>query len=376
VKRSLKIFLRIILGLLSLLGVIAVVAFFYMMQAKFGQLPEGERLARIEKSPNYKDGSFRNLIEKPTISEGYSFLGEIYTSITTKYPRTEPSVVLPSVKTDLKAIPIDSNVLVWFGHSSSFLQVDGIKILVDPIFSESASPIPGSVTAYEGTNTYKAEDMPEIDYLLISHDHYDHLDHETILALKSKTKHVVCGLGVGAHFELWGYTPQQIIEKDWNEKVEVAKDFTIHTESTHHDGGRGFTRSKALWLSFLIEAPSMKIYYSGDGGYDDRFARIGKKYGKIDWAIMECGQYNKAWKSVHELPEEVAEATVQLNAKNLLPVHHSKFTLAKHPWDEPLIKISEFSKNKPYRLATPIIGEVVRLNDGKQLFKEWWKGLN
>jgi hypothetical protein len=203
VKRSLKILSRIILGLLSLFSVIAVVAFFYMMQAKFGQLPDGERLARIEKSPNYKDGSFRNLIEKPTISEGYSFLGEIYTSITTKYPRTEPSVVLPSIKTDLKAIPIDSNVLVWFGHSSFFLQVDGVKILVDPIFSESASPIPGSVTAYEGTNTYKAEDMPEIDYLLISHDHYDHLDYETILALKPKVKHVVCGLGVGAHFELW-----------------------------------------------------------------------------------------------------------------------------------------------------------------------------
>ena len=375
-KRALKIFLRIILGLLSLLGVIVAVAFFYMRQAKFGQLPEGERLARIEQSPNYKDGSFRNVIEKPTISEGYSFWGEIYTSITTKYPRTEPSVVLPVVKTDLKAIPIDSNVLVWFGHSSFFLQVDGVKILVDPIFSETASPIPGSVKAYPSSHSYQVDDLPEIDYLLISHDHYDHLDYETILALKPKVKQVICGLGVGAHLELWGYGPQQIVEKDWKEKVAVAKDFNIYTESTHHDGGRGFTRSKALWLSFLIEAPSMKIYYSGDGGYDDRFERIGKKYGKIDWAIMECGQYNKAWQSVHELPEEVAKATVQLNAKNLLPVHHSKFTLAKHPWDEPLIKISEFSKHQPYRLATPIMGEIVRLNDAQQLFKQWWKGLD
>lgn len=364
------------IGLLSLCAVIAALGFFYIKQAKFGQLPEGEQLKRIEKSPNYKDGQFHNLIEKPTITEGYSFIGEIYTSLFKKFPRTTPAVVLPSIKTNLKTIPIDSNVIVWFGHSSFFLQVDGIKILVDPIFSGNASPIPGSVTAYKGSDIYTADDMPEIDYLLISHDHYDHLDYETILALQTRVKKVVCGLGVGAHFKLWGYQPQQIVEKDWNEKLAVAKDFNIHVESTHHDGGRGFTRSKALWLSFLIQAPSMKVYYSGDGGYDDRFERIGKKYGEIDWAIMECGQYNKAWHSVHELPEEVAKATVQLNAKNLLPVHHSKFTLARHPWDEPLIKISEYSKNQPYRLATPMIGEVVQLNNGQQVFNAWWKGLN
>ena len=372
-RRSLKVLKRVLIGLLSLFTLIAVVGFFYMRQAKFGKLPEGERLSRIEKSPNFKDGKFRNLIEKPVIAEGYSFFGEIYTSITTTYPRTEPKTALPSVKTNLKVISIDSNVIVWFGHSSFFLQIDGVKILVDPIFSGSASPIPGSVMAYKGTNIYSAADMPEIDYLLISHDHYDHLDYETMLTLQTKTKKVICGLGVGAHLAYWGYKPAQIVEKDWNEKVAVAPNFNIYTENTHHDGGRGLTSGKALWLSFLIQAPSMKIYYSGDGGYDERFERIGRKYGQIDWAIMECGQYNKAWQSVHELPEEVAKSTVQLNAKNLLPVHHSKFTLAKHPWDEPLIKLSEFSRNKPYRLATPLIGEVVHLNDGAQRFKEWWK---
>ncbi|MFT4019061.1 MAG: MBL fold metallo-hydrolase, partial [Agriterribacter sp.] len=139
---------------------------------------------------------------------------------------------------------------------------------------------------------------------------------------------------------------------------------------------RGFKRGQSLWLSFFIQSPTLNIYYSGDGGYSERFKQIPEKYGTIDWAIMECGQYNKAWQSVHELPEEVALATTELKAKNLLPVHHSKFTLAKHTWDEPLKQISELSQSKPYKLATPMIGETVRLNDSTQVFTQWWKNIN
>lgn len=354
----------------------AIFTFFYMRQAKFGKLPAGERLAKIEKSAHYKDGSFQNLIEKPTLTEGHSILGELYKTLFIKYPNRSPVDSLPSVKTDLKKLPIDSNLIVWFGHSSFYMQLDGKRFLADPVFSGSASPIPGSVKAYKGSDIYTTGDMPEIDYLLISHDHYDHLDYKTMLALKNKVKQVVCGLGVGAHFELWGYSPEQIIEKDWYEKLEVAPGFTIFTESTHHDGGRGFTRSKALWVSFLIQSTTTKVYYSGDGGYDNRFAEICRKYGAIDWAIMECGQYNEAWQAVHELPQEVAQATVQLQAKNMLPVHHSKFTLANHAWNEPLNKITEFSSHKPYRLATPMIGEVVSLNNHAQVFTKWWEAVN
>lgn len=213
--------------------------------------------------------------------------------------------------------------------------------------------------------------MPVIDYLFISHDHYDHLDYETILALKNKVKHVVCGLGVGAHFEHWGYSSEKIIEKDWNEKIEVEDNFTIFTESSHHESGRGFTRGQSLWMSYLIKTPNLKIYISGDGGYDHRFKEIGEKFGPIDWAVMECGQYDKAWQSVHNLLEEVMQATLDLRAKNMIPVHNSKFTLGKHAWDEPLKKITALSKNKSYRLVTPMIGEQVDLNSNKQPFKLW-----
>jgi L-ascorbate metabolism protein UlaG (beta-lactamase superfamily) len=375
-KKFLKIIKRIMISLFLMVVVLAIVTFMYLKQPQFGENPSEERLSRIEKSIHYKDGRFHNIVETPTLTKGYSLWGELYKTVFKDYPQREPSDSLPSIKTNLKNIPLNSNAMVWFGHSSVFMQIDGKRILIDPIFSGKASPLPWGVRAYKGSDIYTAEDMPVIHYLFISHDHYDHLDYETILALKDKVKHVVCGLGVGAHFEHWGYSAKQIMEKDWNEKIEIEDNFTIFTESSHHESGRGFTRGQSLWMSYLIKTPNLKIYISGDGGYDNRFKDTGEKFGPIDWAVMECGQYDKAWQSVHNLPEEVMQATLDLGAKNMIPVHNSKFTLGKHSWDEPLKKITEFSKNKPYRLVTPMIGEQVDLNSNKQQFKRWWEDVN
>lgn len=374
-KRFFKILKRITLLFLSLIVLLIIAAYFYMRQPQFGKAPSGKRLALIEKSPHYKKGRFRNLVETPTLSEGYTMAGEIYNILFKSFPRRTPIDSIPSVKTNLHTLAADSNVVIWFGHSSCFIQLNGKKMLIDPSFSGKASPLPASIKAYKGSNIYTADDMPSIDYLLISHDHYDHLDYETVVALKDKVKHVVCGLGVGADFEYWGYREEQIIEKDWYEKIALDSSLAIYTQSSHHESGRGFTRGESLWMSYLIVTPSFKIYISGDGGYDERFKKIGEEFGPIDLAIMECGQYDKAWQSVHELPEEVVQATLQLKAKRLLPVHHSKFTLAKHPWDEPLVKITELSAPQPYRLATPMIGEIVDLKNNDQLFKQWWKGV-
>ena len=374
-KRLLRILKRTTIVILSLILLLALGIFIYMRQPQFGKAPAGERLSRIEKSPNYKNGRFHNLAESPTISKGYSTAGEIYKTVFKNYPRRSPVDSLPSVKTDLLKIPADSNVVVWFGHSSVFIQLHKKTFLIDPSFSGKASPLPWGPRAYKGSNIYTVADIPPIDYLLISHDHYDHLDYETVKALKDKVNHVVCGLGVGADLEYWGYLPSQVIEKDWYEKVTIDSNFAIYTESTHHGSGRGFVRDKTLWLSYLIQAPAFKIYISGDGGYDTRFVEIAKKYGPVDLAIMETGQYDSAWHAVHNLPGEVVQATLDLKAKRLLPVHYSKFTLAKHAWDEPLIKITELSQSQPYLLATPMIGELVNLNDGKQVFGQWWKGI-
>lgn len=362
--------------LFIVLLLLATVTFVYLQRPQFGENPSGKRLAEIEKSAHFKNDRFQNIVERPTLSEGYTMLGEMYNVVFKNHPRREPSDSLPSVKTNLKNIPANSDALVWFGHSSVFMQLEGKKILIDPVFSGKASPLPWGVRAYKGSDIYSVTDMPEIDYLFISHDHYDHLDYETIIGLKDKVKHVVCGLGVGAHFERWGYKPEQIIEKDWNEKIELDHNFIIFTETSHHESGRGLLRGKTLWMSYLIQTPDLKIYISGDGGYDDRFKKIGEKFGPIDWAILECGQYDKAWQSVHNLPEEVAQAAVDLQAQNMIPVHNSKFTLGKHAWDEPLRKITQLSVNKPYRLVTPMIGEEVDFKNKHQQFKRWWENVN
>ncbi len=374
-RRFLKILRNSFLSILGLILLLAIITFFYMKQPQFGALPSGERLARIEKSPHYKNGEFHNLIEKPTIAEGYSIAGEIYATLFKNNPRTSPVDSIPSIKTNLFNIPLDSNVLVWFGHSSCFIQLDGKTFLIDPVFSERASPLPWGPKAYKGSNIYSAADIPPIDYLIISHDHYDHLDYPTVVALKEKIKHVICGLGVGAHFEYWGYPKEKIIEKDWDEQVNIARNYTVYTAPTHHESGRGLRSSKSLWMSYVIQSPSMKIYYSGDGGYDDHYLEAGKKYGPIDLAIIENGQYDKAWRSVHNLPEDVLQAAKDLKAKRILPVHSSKFTLGKHPWDEPLIKISALTKANHIPLLTPMIGEIVYLDQQKQPFKQWWLGI-
>lgn len=358
--------------ILSLLIIITTTVFLYMRQDKFGKVPEGKHLTQIETSPNYKKDKFVNQIEKPTISPGYSMGGELYKSIFEKQDRTSPTDSLPSIKTDLKSLPLDSNLVVWFGHSSFYMQLNGKRFLIDPVFSGSASPMPASVKAFKGADIYTVAEMPEIDYLFISHDHYDHLDYKTVRDLNNKVKQVICGLGVGSHLEFWGYDKSKILEKDWYEELPLDDDMLMHILPTHHSSGRSLKQNKTLWISFLIENKGFNVFYTGDGGYDPIYRAIGEKYGPIDFALVEFGQYNPAWQSVHKLPQEVKQATLDIKAKRMMPVHHSKFTLARHPWDEPLRLATAFAKDAPFSLATPMIGEVVYLNQPEQVFKEWW----
>lgn len=301
--------------------------------------------------------------------------GIIYNQLFKKHPRSEPSRFIPSHKTDLLSLSEDENVLIWFGHSSYFIQLDGKKILVDPVFSGNASPIPGTLKAFTGTDIYSVDDLPEIDYLFISHDHYDHLDYQTIKQLKDKVKMVICGLGIGSHFERWGYSKDQITEQDWYDILEPDSGFTIRTLPARHFSGRGFSRKNTLWASYLIQSPSQTLYIGGDSGYDPFFAEIGEKFGPIDLAILDNGQYNPAWRELHLFPEEVIQAARDLKAKRLFPVHSSKFVLAMHPWDEPLSEVSRLKTKNSIPLVTPIIGEKVDLDDPTQSFSKWWEDI-
>lgn len=348
-----------------------------MRQPQFGKAPRGERLEQLQLSANYKDGKFQNRQLTPMVSEGYSMVGVVFQYIFGRFPRTIPTDTIPSVKTELKTLSLTENVLIWFGHSSYFIQLNGKRFLVDPVFSGNASPIPNTNRSFKGTDIYAAEDMPEIDFLLITHDHFDHLDYPTMMKLKPKINKIICGLGVGEHFEHWKFDRAMIIEKDWNERVEIDDNYTLHTAPARHFSGRGLIRNNTLWLSFVLQTPGMKLYLGGDSGYDTHFAEIGKKFGGFDLVILDNGQYNPAWQSIHMLPEEVLKAAEDLKAERLFPVHSSKFKLAYHAWDEPLKTISQLNEETYHGpLVTPKIGEIVYLNDRTQIFTRWWENLN
>lgn len=361
---------------LSIIVVLIIAVYIFMQQAKFGKLPSGERLQKIEQSPNYKDGKFQNLRFTPDLTEGENLFSVMWDFLITKKPRLKPIDQIPSTKTDLLNLDSNEDMLVWFGHSSYFMQLEGKKILVDPVFSGSVSPISFTSKAFGGTDRYTTDDIPEIDYLFITHDHWDHLDYETLVKLKPKIKKIICGLGTGEHLEYWGFTKDIIVEKDWHEEISLDNEITVHTKPARHFSGRGFTRNKALWASFVLISPSMKIFIGGDGGYDTHFAEIGIEFGGFDLVILENGQYDRKWKYIHMMPEEVLQAAFDLKAKRLFPVHSSKFAIANHPWDEPLSEISRLSTNKNIKLMTPIIGEQVNLKDSAQQFTQWWKNVN
>lgn len=373
-KTTFKVLKYTMIILLSLTLILAISTYYYMRLPKFGKVPSGKRLERIQQSPNYKDGKFQNIHYTPDLTKGYSMAGILFDMLFKSHPRRKPVDSIPSVKTDLLNLPAASDVLVWFGHSSYFIQIAGKRFLVDPVFSGNASPLPGTTKSFAGADIYSVNDLPNIDYLVISHDHYDHLDYETIIALKNKVGKVICGLGVGEHFEYWGYSRENLIEKDWHEIIDLGEGFKFNTVPGRHFSGRGFKRNNTLWTSYVLETPQSKIFIGGDSGYDTHFKDIGNKFGPIDLAILENGQYNVAWQAIHTLPHETIQAAKDLKAKRLFPVHSSKFTLAMHQWDEPLNDVSKLN-NGAIPLVTPMIGEIVNLNDEHQTFKQWWKGI-
>lgn len=341
----------------------------------FGKAPASEKLDLISKSPHYKNGKFHNIHFTPTLVEGYSYTGLIYRQFFKKDKRRRPHDIIPSIKTDLPSFRNDEEVLVWFGHSSYFMKLGGKNFLIDPVFSGNASPIRGTNRSFKGSDIYTPGDMPNIDFLLITHDHYDHLDHQTIVLLKEKVDKVICGLGVGEHFEHWGYDKNKIVELDWFADVILTDKIKLTATPARHFSGRSFTRNNTLWMSFVLQLESLKLFLGGDSGYDTHFADIGRLYGPFDLALLDNGQYNDAWRYIHALPEEVLKAAKELHTKRLMPVHSSKFAMANHAWDEPLKRISALN-NHEIPLVTPMIGEPVYLRNEDQIFKQWWVGIN
>lgn len=354
-------------------GALAAGTYLYLQQPKFGAPPEGARLEKIESSANYADGQFVNQVPTPQIVGDSGFISATWDYLVKEKDRPVPRGAVPAVKTNLRSLDQKQNVVVWLGHSSYFIQLRGKTFLIDPVLSDSAAPVPYVNQAFAGANPYTADDFPKIDYLLISHDHWDHLDYPSVAALKPNIGRVICGLGVGAYFERWGFAENQIQEADWNASIPLENGLTAHVLPARHYSGRMLVKNKTLWAGFALTSPELSIFYSGDSGYGPHFKEIGERFGGFDLAMLDNGQYDKSWPYIHMTPEEAAKAAGDLKAKALLPSHAGKFSIANHPWDEPFARASQASERQGYRLVTPIIGEPVDLENARQIFAPWWE---
>lgn len=356
----------LILGLLLLL-------FSYLNHPLFGKKPSGERLEKIKKSPQYKNKQFQNFSPTPQLTEGYTMPKVIWNFLFKKPKYIKPKTAIPTVPVDFSKIDLNKNCYYWFGHSSYLLILDEKTFLIDPVLTPNAAPVISSNTAFKGTTFIDLNNLPTIDFLLITHDHYDHLDYTTIRKIKPKVKNVICGLGVGSHFEFWGYNANQIQELDWKEKVSFKNNLEITATPARHFSGRSFfNRNNTLFCSYVIKSNTKKIFIGGDSGYDSHFKAIGLEFGPFDYAFIENGQYNQAWRYIHLLPEEMPLVIQDINANVIVPVHHSKFALATHHWKEPLEKVVQY-RTEEIIIQTPKIGECVYLEENKANWENWWK---
>ncbi|SDI82320.1 MBL fold metallo-hydrolase [Chryseobacterium jejuense] len=343
--------------------------------AAFGAVPKGKRLDRIRQSKLYRNKQFQNISHTPSLAEGYKMWKVTYDFfLGKKHPLLKPLKKIPSIHTDLKSLDKNTDVFIWLGHSSYYLQTDGVSFLIDPVLSLYGSPFKYFNKAFKGSDIFKPEDIPNLDYLVITHDHFDHLDYPTVKSIKSRTGMAIVPLGVGAHLERWGYTEKQLIEEEWGTEVELKNNIKLTFTPARHFSGRRLKQNDTLWTSYVLETPTKKIFLGGDSGYDSHFKMIGEKYGPFDYAILENGQYGEAWRYIHTLPEDTIQAAIDIDARHIIPVHAAKFALALHPWNEPLQKITSLGKEKRLDILTPKIGEVLDLNFDNQMFTAWWEG--
>ena len=333
-----------------------------------GRNPKGEELAGLDTLYNYKKGSFENLAEQSDSLGRHNR----WLFLRRRPKNVRPASPLPWVKTDLKALAAPAPTVVWFGHSSLLIKTVQGSILIDPIFSNHAGPVPGLFTAFPGTRHYHAKDMPPIDVLIISHDHYDHLDYRTLIKLKDNIKMAVVPMGVGSDLVYWGFDRKKIIELNWNQSARLPGGLRITATPAQHKSNRTYGQeNKTLWASYVIQAGNYRLYYGGDGGYGAYFKQIGRQFGPFDLALLECGQYSPNWPWTHLWFGQAAQAAVDLRARLLQPVHWAKFVEANQPWNEPIKKLLPAAEKLGVPVNVPRIGEPYTLGDPPKKIV-WW----
>ncbi|WP_350285860.1 MBL fold metallo-hydrolase [uncultured Croceitalea sp.] len=364
----------------TFLGAILFIIVGYLLFVNFypsfgGDLTDASR-TRYESSPNFKEGKFVNT--DSSIPKQFSFSETLSLSrkfFFTKVPNGRPDSAIDVKTVDSIAIANYQGPtrLIWFGHSAFLLQIKGRNLLIDPMFGKVAAPhdLLGS-SRFNTKMPIAIEKLPQIDAILISHDHYDHLDYESIKKLKAKVKHYYTPLGVGIHLEAWGIPKSQITELDWWQDIAVQDLKFICTPAQHFSGRKFDSGQSTLWSSWIIQSRDDNIFFSGDSGYAPHFKKIGDSYGPFDFAMLECGQYNKMWPEIHMFPEETVQAAVDLKTNVMMPIHWGGFKLALHSWTDPVERVSKKARELQIPLITPEIGTPIVLNSILESHNEWW----
>ncbi len=337
---------------------------------EIGQAPTETELNSYEHLPYFKDGMFQSpepqIVDMNHVRNGnhssFSFLRFLMRS------KFAPAYHLPQEPLDRDSFPKTPSQFsfYWLGHSTVILELDGKRILFDPVF-DNAAPLPFFVPRYDDTPLAR-KNLPPIDLVIITHNHYDHLERKTVQALKESQ--FVVPLGVGTALRGWGIDPTHITELGWGEVAE-GDGLTITAETASHFSGRQFSdRNKTLWNSYVIQSHDKKIFWAGDTGYSSHFAAIGEKYGPFDLAVIEIDGWNTGWKNTHLFPEQVVQVMTDLKTVNLLPIHWGVFDLALHPWHESIDMLYEAAKGYPIHIIAPIMGMRTDLDSET---KPWWR---
>ncbi|MEE4259557.1 MAG: MBL fold metallo-hydrolase [Bacteroidales bacterium] len=370
-KKNLKWLL--ISFLISILILIAAFMIIPKIAPQFGANASGARLEKIENSPHFKDGQFQNLVETPMYGENTS-LWQSFAKFIRGGKNREPSHTIETPELEINSIAADEVSVTWFGHSTVLMQIAGKKLLIDPVFSNHTSPFAFmGPKAFPYSHQYSIDDLPEIDAVIISHDHYDHLDYESTLKLKKLVSRFYVPLGLGAHLEKWGIPSENITEAEWWDEFQFDQEILLACVPMRHFSGRGIAdRNKTLWAGWVIKSENHTVIHTGDSGYGPHFKQIGEKYGPFDLTMVECGQYNEGWPYIHMTPEETVQAHIDLKGNMLLPIHWGRFNLSLHAWTDPVERASATSNQKHINLITPVPGQLVNISD-PMAYYEWWQ---
>jgi L-ascorbate metabolism protein UlaG (beta-lactamase superfamily) len=352
---------------------VVIVLLFLNYYPSLGGNPSKRQVENFKTFKNYHKGRFQNQTETK-MSMSFSSLLSMVKDLFVSNPNRSPKHPFPVSQIDWEKIYGTEDSITWFGHSTFLVSVDGKKILFDPIFSHISSPVSfvGS-KRYSQDIFYLIDGLPKIDAVVISHDHYDHMDHQTVIQLKEKTSHFFVPCGVGAHLEKWGISDVNFTELNWWDELEWNGLKIVATPSRHFSGRGLFNRDTTLWSSWIIESEGTKIFFSGDGGYGQHFKEIGEKFGPFDLTLIEGGQYDERWGSIHMFPEQSVQAHLDLKGKTMVLMHWGAFTLAYHSWTDPIERAIVASKENAVELFIPSLCETESIPTNTHFSNQWWK---